>query len=737
MMRLVLSVAVLTAPTMSNFDVTTGYYSTCAAYDGEVKCWGQNEKGQLATGDAIGLWEPPTNPIDLGTDSLGADFVADSVDCGEWQCCALSAENELKCWGWCTAIGCDPAAGYGAGVGDAEEELGNLPLLPCFEDVVDMAVLRQLTCVLENHGGEFEIECVGEDYGDYILGIGGITTWADGPVALDLSDVTTGWTEVSGLGGGHWTVCAFDSNTADALECWGNVDVDWSVVGGLTIQAVRCGTGHCCALTVDHSLECWGSNGDGRSDTSQLGDDFGEVQDFSVGRHSTCALSTDRKVSCFGEDHYGQLGGGSFDIPSAFTESGVRLAHSSNTYYHFCVYEETNELLLQCWGRNQLGQLGYGDTDNREDGGNLGFVVLGWTVSAPAPAPVTVPSTPSPVKFVSFGAACNGLTVEDMYGYIIDSPSTGEYEDCVCDADTLGSHAVAVSEAIAGTVSFPESTVPDEQYLTFSCVGQPTDIAVCNDDPSGSDDYRWGLAPGTALPADGVPTSSFGRYHLHRAYPGHGILLCSSDSPTPSPTLPPTQCFPTFSGFVYEPYDGQWTPVEDASVNEHEVYFKQTPYSANDGVRYLWLKTDTWNGNPAWVISDDYNDNDLYRGWKWGEDLYDGANWWYVSNGWVLHSTPPDMSCSAAEASAAVSISGAVWKAETEGESHIEPGSPSANFIPMVVGAAIAALVVAGIAAFVISIKRKRSGKKEETEMAKVVHVPEASPASVDGVETI
>jgi len=59
------------------------------------------------------------------------------------------------------------------------------------------------------------------------------------------------------------------------------------------------------------------------------------------------------------------------------------------------------------------------------------------------------------------------------------------------------------------------------------------------------------------------------------------------------------------------------------------------------------------------------------------------------------------------------------------------------DFLPMVLGAAAGIAVLSGVVVLVVATKRKRSAKKEETEMAKVVHVPETSPASVDGVETI
>ena len=219
---LVLFVAVfLAASPTATFQVTTSYVNTCAVYGGQVKCWGRNQYGQLGLGDAVDRHEPAL--VDLGTDSSGNPFMADTVDCGEWQCCALSTSQELKCWGWCQAIGCDPiwsdiaGASWTNAVGD---ETGEVPMLmTSFTDVVDVTMMIYITCVLENHQGTYEIECVGKDYpGNYWGGDPEYVTIADTPVRLE-SSVMDSWQEVSGLGGGHNTVCAFDSTTVDAVEC--------------------------------------------------------------------------------------------------------------------------------------------------------------------------------------------------------------------------------------------------------------------------------------------------------------------------------------------------------------------------------------------------------------------------------------------------------------------------------------------------------------------------------------
>lgn len=90
--------ALLSVPTMGSFQVSTGYYLTCAVYDGEAKCWGENSNGQLGLGNnSAMITYPPGQSIDLGTDSSDSNFMVDSMGCGGDFCCALSMEQSVKC----------------------------------------------------------------------------------------------------------------------------------------------------------------------------------------------------------------------------------------------------------------------------------------------------------------------------------------------------------------------------------------------------------------------------------------------------------------------------------------------------------------------------------------------------------------------------------------------------------------------------------------------------------------
>merc|ERR1719397_917223 len=132
-------------------------------------------------------------------------------------------------------------------------------------------------------------------------------------------------------------------------------------------------------------------------------------------KRGTCVLSSSAQVKCFGRNNEGQLGYGDttnrgdtagsmgnalpvVNIGSGFFETGLRLATTSGNNEHVCVFEESDGLLLKCWGENNFGQLGYGDTESRGDaagemGNDLPFVLFGLpTTAVPTSIPTETPS---------------------------------------------------------------------------------------------------------------------------------------------------------------------------------------------------------------------------------------------------------------------------------------------------------------------------------------------------------
>ena len=75
--------------------ISADYYRTCAILDnGDLKCWGRGDNGQLGIGTTNDEYTPPSTPIDLGP---GRTAVA--VDGGFMHVCAILDNGDLKCWG--------------------------------------------------------------------------------------------------------------------------------------------------------------------------------------------------------------------------------------------------------------------------------------------------------------------------------------------------------------------------------------------------------------------------------------------------------------------------------------------------------------------------------------------------------------------------------------------------------------------------------------------------------------
>eukprot|EP01083_Nonionella_stella_P165814 552662_1 len=94
----------------------------------------------------------------------------------------------------------------------------------------------------------------------------------------------------------------------------------------------------------------------------------------------TCALSTTNKVKCWGYNLYGQLGYGDtnnrgdeanemgdilleIDLGTNFIPMQIAIG-----WFHTCALSTANK--VKCFGYNEFGQLGYGDTNNRGDASN-------------------------------------------------------------------------------------------------------------------------------------------------------------------------------------------------------------------------------------------------------------------------------------------------------------------------------------------------------------------------------
>lgn len=154
------------------------------------------------------------------------------------------------------------------------------------------------------------------------------------------------------------------------------------------------GQRHACARLTDGRVKCWGQNGGwlGLEDLEDRGDGPGEMgaalpavalgQDWMMDRISTrdlsvCGLLHSGAIKCWGVNSAGELGLGDCvprgghpgtmgdNLPSVNLGRWATVVEIQMGANHACVRTDQGQVL--CWGRNDLGQLGLGDTRTRGD----------------------------------------------------------------------------------------------------------------------------------------------------------------------------------------------------------------------------------------------------------------------------------------------------------------------------------------------------------------------------------
>jgi alpha-tubulin suppressor-like RCC1 family protein len=208
--------------------------------------------------------------------------------------------------------------------------------------------------------------------------------------------------------------------TGHGVACWGNVGSDYS--GKPLELALERRTNaslsgpaasHTCVWQPDGHIQCWGANDAGQlglGDTRDRGVAPGQmgaglpavdvgtdkyVGPMALGARHTCAVLTDGSVRCWGANERGQLGLGDtvarggragqmgdalpgVDLGMGESISDVELGDAFS-----CAHIGP---AVQCWGANDRGQLGVGDTVDRgasptSMGPSLSRVPLGTDVA--------------------------------------------------------------------------------------------------------------------------------------------------------------------------------------------------------------------------------------------------------------------------------------------------------------------------------------------------------------------
>lgn len=395
--------------------ITAGDDYTCVLWnDGQVQCWGANEAGQLGLGDvahrgnAAGSMGANLPAVQLG----GA---AQRIRAGGDHACAVLVDGSVKCWGenFYGSIG-QP---HDDDVGHTLESMGEgLPPV----DLGRSAAVRDLglgsfsSCALLVDG---RVKCWGDSFnGELGYGDDRARGGAEGgtpglPLGDALPPVDIGFSGAVEIRMGFSSFfqhsCAF--NELGQMKCWGGNNLgqlglgdtenrgdDANEMGGQLpmvpvgerVVAMALGDGATCVIVDTGQIRCWGFNVNGQlglGDTAARGTTPGNLPLVHVGASAraidiamfthTCAIFDDRTMKCWGRNQFGQLGlpdtsnnrgdePGELgaDLPALDLGNDTPLQVATGEA-HTCVRFASQR--VKCWGKNEKGELGYGDTKPR------------------------------------------------------------------------------------------------------------------------------------------------------------------------------------------------------------------------------------------------------------------------------------------------------------------------------------------------------------------------------------
>ncbi|OFZ26582.1 MAG: hypothetical protein A2381_12705 [Bdellovibrionales bacterium RIFOXYB1_FULL_37_110] len=292
--------------------LSTGTDFSCAAYNSEARCWGNNSLGKLGVSPALSASSTPVAVQDSSSVNLAQ--VTD-ISSGSSHTCA-KVGNEIMCWG----------QGSDGQLGDNQDISSYIPriVLRGAANLSTVGTIHKLAA-----GGNYSCAIIGSTKQTYC--------WGNNTVNMEAL----------------YAVPIAGGNNADQISVGGN---------------------HACII-VNEGVKCWGSDSDGQlGNNSAIGDSttpvvvdvdtsdtpLTQVVQVVAGLKHSCALQVSGAVKCWGNNDYGQLGSGNLiSSPYALEVSGLTagsevifLTAGSN---HTCALLKTG---AKCWGNNDYGQLG-------------------------------------------------------------------------------------------------------------------------------------------------------------------------------------------------------------------------------------------------------------------------------------------------------------------------------------------------------------------------------------------
>jgi len=391
--------------------ITAGLDHTCVLWsDGILKCWGRNSEGQLGLGD-----ETPRGDV---ADTMSRKLPPVNLGNGA-RTQTVGAGGRQTCailvGGQVKCFGHNDFGGLGQ---PDMERRGTTP--ESMGDALDAVDLGSGRLARDLGVGDFStcallndgtVKCWGSNFGGE-LGYGDELQRGGAPANPDARPL------------------------GDALP---GVDIGLSDIVAVRMTTARAyQTG--CALAGNGTLKCWGGNNEGQlglGDMNARGDDINEMGTqlravpiggkssfLALGRDALCVGLDTGQMRCWGNNEWGKLGqgdtamrghdGNNLPLVNLGVSSKVISASMSD---HVCAIFE--DRTMKCWGHNHAGQLGLGDLVNRGElpnqmSTNLPLVDFGTNDT---PLEAATGESHTCVRFASNKVKCWGANGYGQLGY--------------------------------------------------------------------------------------------------------------------------------------------------------------------------------------------------------------------------------------------------------------------------------------------------------------------------------
>lgn len=347
--------------------IAAGYSHVCAlSKKGRIKCWGSNAYGQSGQGDDVfNQLTPKEIPFDLPALEVYAGF---------FSACALFSNLKLKCWGY------NGTGALGNFPGIVRNPVQNQYIALQF-GILKAATSLQNTCVISTNQ---KVYCWG------LKGSSGLDWSISSELILKdpyiLTDLNLGASAIDlSLGINGAVSCAILSS--GKLKCWGYKEngqiglplssltafsnyvypassvSDYYASSAYIIKSISVGNTQICSLFVNGYFRCWGWNSSGEIYGASIGDiiydatsallyDLGSnpMQLFS-GFMETYAIDGSGNLMYWGKNSNGNI--------KAIPLSDTAIAMTGGAGFGCAILQIEQ---IQCWGRNDMGQLGNGNT---------------------------------------------------------------------------------------------------------------------------------------------------------------------------------------------------------------------------------------------------------------------------------------------------------------------------------------------------------------------------------------